>query len=283
MQRAEDEIRARGDGPHREGPGRAGIRPGERRLQAGARSRSRWHGPGFRQRAAPGRARSRSGRNSFAEAGRIEHRRDRAAAAAGQARMLAEAGFAVRSFDLAGSQFSAQRVFTIEDYDGHRIPAADAAFDIVFSSNVLEHIPTCARSRPELHRVLKPDGIAVHLPADGVVAPVDAARALSLAGEGGRGGVPSNERRPSIGRRASRCPGGGPAQQDAADLPHSPFAAPRRGRQHLLRNLALQPASLDTAVRGDRLACRLARHQRAVLYGLQRTRLAALPRRRAGA
>jgi ubiquinone/menaquinone biosynthesis C-methylase UbiE len=80
-----------------------------------------------------------------------------------QARMLADAGFAVRSFDLAGSQFSAQRVFPIEDYDGHRIPAADASFDIVFSSNVLEHIPHVRAFQAELHRVLKPDGIAVHL------------------------------------------------------------------------------------------------------------------------
>jgi SAM-dependent methyltransferase len=80
-----------------------------------------------------------------------------------QARMLADAGFAVRSFDLAGSQFSAHRVFPIEDYDGHRIPAADAAFDIAFSSNVLEHIAHERAFQAELHRVLKPDGIAVHL------------------------------------------------------------------------------------------------------------------------
>jgi SAM-dependent methyltransferase len=69
----------------------------------------------------------------------------------------------VRGFDLAGSQFSAHRVFPIEDYDGHRIPAADAAFDIAFSSNVLEHIAHGRAFQAELHRVLKPDGIAVHL------------------------------------------------------------------------------------------------------------------------
>jgi SAM-dependent methyltransferase len=80
-----------------------------------------------------------------------------------QAKLLSEAGYRVRSFDLAGSQFSTQRVFPIEDYDGHRIPAADAAFDIVFSSNVLEHIPHVHAFQAELHRVLRPDGIAVHL------------------------------------------------------------------------------------------------------------------------
>ena len=80
-----------------------------------------------------------------------------------QVGMLTEAGFRVRSFDLAGSQFSANRTFAIEDYDGHRIPAADASFDIAFSSNVLEHIPHVRAFQAELHRVLKPDGIAVHL------------------------------------------------------------------------------------------------------------------------
>jgi ubiquinone/menaquinone biosynthesis C-methylase UbiE len=80
-----------------------------------------------------------------------------------QAQLLADAGYKVRSFDLAGSQFSAQRMFPIEDYDGHRIPAADAAFDAVFSSNVLEHIPHVRAFQAELQRVLKPDGIAVHL------------------------------------------------------------------------------------------------------------------------
>jgi SAM-dependent methyltransferase len=80
-----------------------------------------------------------------------------------QARMLADAGFAVRSFDLAGNQYSAHRVFPIEDYDGHRIPAADATFDIAFSSNVLEHIAHERAFQAELHRVLRPDGIAVHL------------------------------------------------------------------------------------------------------------------------
>ena len=80
-----------------------------------------------------------------------------------QARMLADAGYIVRSFDLAGSQFSERRVFPIEDYDGHRIPAADASFDVAFSSNVLEHIPHLHAFQGELLRVLKPDGIAVHL------------------------------------------------------------------------------------------------------------------------
>jgi SAM-dependent methyltransferase len=77
--------------------------------------------------------------------------------------MLADAGYRVRSFDLAASEFRAHRVFPIEDYDGHRIPAPDAAFDVAFSSNVLEHIPHLRAFQAEIARVLTPDGIAVHL------------------------------------------------------------------------------------------------------------------------
>lgn len=80
-----------------------------------------------------------------------------------QAKALEDAGFHVRSFDLPGSEFADQRAFPIEDYDGHRIPADDATFDIAFSSNVLEHIPHVEAFQQEIRRVLKPDGIVVHL------------------------------------------------------------------------------------------------------------------------
>lgn len=80
-----------------------------------------------------------------------------------QAQMLTDAGFSVRSFDLAGSEYSGRRVFPVEDYDGHRLPADDQAFDVAFSSNVLEHIPHVHAFQSEIHRVLKPGGIAVHI------------------------------------------------------------------------------------------------------------------------
>jgi SAM-dependent methyltransferase len=142
-----------------------------------------------------------------------------------QARMLADAGYAVRSFDLAGSQFSAHRVFPIEDYDGHRIPAADAAFDIAFSSNVLEHIAHGRAFQAELHRVLKPDGIAVHL------LPTASWRLWTLAAhypwlvKSGSGVV-----RAWLG-------GGGPSE-DAAVVAR---AAGRRGKAELLRRVVVSP------------------------------------------
>ena len=51
----------------------------------------------------------------------------------------------------------------MQDYDGFTIPFDDNYFDIVFSSNVLEHIPHVVEFQKELHRVLKPSGKAVHL------------------------------------------------------------------------------------------------------------------------
>jgi len=44
-----------------------------------------------------------------------------------------------------------------------QIPFEDHAFDIVFSSNVLEHIPHVVEFQKEIQRVLKPDGIAIHV------------------------------------------------------------------------------------------------------------------------
>ena len=38
----------------------------------------------------------------------------------------------------------------------------EGRFDLVFSSNLLEHLPDCARALRGIHRVLKDDGIIVH-------------------------------------------------------------------------------------------------------------------------
>jgi len=48
------------------------------------------------------------------------------------------------------------------DYDGEHIPFSDGYFDIVFSSNVLEHISNLHKFQDEIKRVLKPDGIVIH-------------------------------------------------------------------------------------------------------------------------
>jgi len=79
-----------------------------------------------------------------------------------QAQTLAEKGFAIAAIDLAGSAGTAPREFPVMRYDGRKIPFPDAHFDMIFSSNVLEHIPHLDSFHAEMKRVLKPQGQAVH-------------------------------------------------------------------------------------------------------------------------
>lgn len=44
--------------------------------------------------------------------------------------------------------------------DGERLPFADESFDVVYSNGVLHHTPDTVRAVREVHRVLKPGGIA---------------------------------------------------------------------------------------------------------------------------
>lgn len=80
-----------------------------------------------------------------------------------QARRIAARGHRVEAIDLADSPYAATRVWPVVDYDGDRIPFGDAHFDVVFSSNVLEHIPHVKAFQREIRRVLKPHGVAVHV------------------------------------------------------------------------------------------------------------------------
>jgi SAM-dependent methyltransferase len=44
--------------------------------------------------------------------------------------------------------------------DGERLPFADESFDVVYSNGVLHHTPDTARAVREVHRVLRPGGLA---------------------------------------------------------------------------------------------------------------------------
>jgi SAM-dependent methyltransferase len=80
-----------------------------------------------------------------------------------QARFLTERGFNVTAIDLASSNYAQHRVFPVTDYDGHRIPLDDRSIDVIFSSNVLEHVENFDEIAHEFRRVLKPEGFAVHV------------------------------------------------------------------------------------------------------------------------
>lgn len=80
-----------------------------------------------------------------------------------QAKRLTEDGFVVDSIDIPDSNYAGQLEFSVQPYDGLNIPFPDGSFDIVFSSNVLEHVLDLPYLQVEMKRVLKPGGCCVHL------------------------------------------------------------------------------------------------------------------------
>ena len=85
-----------------------------------------------------------------------------------QALELRRRGFNVTAIELANSSYAAHRVFPVVDYDGATIPLSDSSIDLVYSSNVLEHVPDLASMHAEIRRVLAPNGRCIHvLPTHG--------------------------------------------------------------------------------------------------------------------
>jgi SAM-dependent methyltransferase len=76
---------------------------------------------------------------------------------------LARRGFSVEAIELSTSEYTDVRIFPVVNYDGETIPFPDHSFDVVFSSNVLEHIPNLTRIHSEIIRVLKEDGCIIHV------------------------------------------------------------------------------------------------------------------------
>jgi 2-polyprenyl-3-methyl-5-hydroxy-6-metoxy-1,4-benzoquinol methylase len=79
-----------------------------------------------------------------------------------QAKELEKRGFKVSAIDVAQTTFRNIQVFNVIDYGGKIIPFDDEVFDVVFSSNVLEHIPHVIGFQTEIARVLKKNGKVVH-------------------------------------------------------------------------------------------------------------------------
>jgi SAM-dependent methyltransferase len=80
-----------------------------------------------------------------------------------QAKLLTDRGYAVTAIDVGTSNYKGNQVFPVTDYDGKVFPFADATFDVVFSSHVLEHIADPSQIHSEIRRVLKPGGYCVHV------------------------------------------------------------------------------------------------------------------------
>jgi ubiquinone/menaquinone biosynthesis C-methylase UbiE len=81
---------------------------------------------------------------------------------------LAQRGFRVTAIDLTpnaveiAQQFAAQRGAEIDFRPGNaeKLEFPDSSFDVVYSFGVLHHTPDIERSLSEVHRVLRPGGVA---------------------------------------------------------------------------------------------------------------------------
>ncbi len=85
------------------------------------------------------------------------------AGAGWQAKELASRGFAVTAIDITSSCYSEVQEWNVIEYDGYKIPLDDNSVDVVFSSNVMEHVPHIREFVGEMKRVLKPGGYMVHV------------------------------------------------------------------------------------------------------------------------
>lgn len=84
-----------------------------------------------------------------------------------QAKQLASYGHEVEGIDVVGNYINYDyrdvRVWDVKIYDGKHIPFPEGTFDVVFSSNVLEHIPHVESFQREVNRVLKDEGLCIHV------------------------------------------------------------------------------------------------------------------------
>ena len=80
-----------------------------------------------------------------------------------QALELRKRGFDVEAIDVPSSNYRGDQLFPITEYDGRNIPFPDASFDVVFSSNVLEHVRDLPGLHAEIRRVMRPGASCVHV------------------------------------------------------------------------------------------------------------------------
>lgn len=80
-----------------------------------------------------------------------------------QAKILSNRGFQVQAIDLPNSAYKNLREFEITEYNGKTLPCSLESVDIIFSSNVLEHIDDIDSFLKEIHRVGCKNGAIIHI------------------------------------------------------------------------------------------------------------------------
>ncbi len=99
----------------------------------------------------------------FGPSGRSLEMLDVGAGSGRQAAQLAEGGHRVMAVDIETSAYAEEMLFPVRMYDGKTLPFPDDAFDVVISSNVLEHVNDLDGLLDEIRRVLRPDGVGIHV------------------------------------------------------------------------------------------------------------------------
>ena len=83
-----------------------------------------------------------------------------------QAKLISSWGCTVESLDVQNRPKWPVVHFDVKNYDGVNIPFPSQSFDVVFSSNVLEHVPPndLPLLLQEIHRVMiKPTAVTIHI------------------------------------------------------------------------------------------------------------------------
>ena len=76
-----------------------------------------------------------------------------------QAKELSKLGFKVVSVDIKPAEI---QHYLVEKFDGETLPFPDRSFDLVFSSNTLEHVENLPILLGEIKRVLGEGAISIH-------------------------------------------------------------------------------------------------------------------------
>ena len=80
-----------------------------------------------------------------------------------QANYFKNKKFNVSAIEIENRQDRSDKNIDYLIYDGKKIPFENKKFDIIFSSNVLEHLENLDEIQREFFRVLKDDGICIHI------------------------------------------------------------------------------------------------------------------------